>query len=335
MDLRIVTQPQQGASHASLLSLARAAKDSGFSAFFRSDHLLKIGQVDGLPGPSDSIASLAALSAQVPDLRFGSLVMAATFRHPSILAMAAATIDDISDGRFELGLGSGWFEAEHHAYGIDYGSSFTERFDRLTEQLEVITGLWSTPEGSHFDYIGRHYTIHRAPGLPKPRQCDSQGVSHIPIIIGGLGARRTPHLAARFADEFNVGYTDLDTARAQMQRVRKACGSIGREAGTVTYSAAQTVVCARDMTTMARRAEAIGRSIDDVHGTTLLGGSPDEVVDRLGRWSEVGISRFYLQILDLEDLDHVALLGATVVEQLGERRPADCSDRTSRGARSR
>src|SRR6476619_6321239 len=208
MDLRIFTEPQQGAAHADLLAVARATRDGGFSAFFRSDHLLAMGETAGLPGPSESFVNLAAIAALVPDIRLGTLVTSATFRHPSMTAIAVAQIDDISGGRIELGLGSGWFEAEHTAYGIDFGASFGERFDRLTEQLEIVTGLWATPIGGHFDHSGTHYTLTGAPGLPKPVQTDATGTPHVPIIIGGHGPRRTPALAARFADEFNVGFSD-------------------------------------------------------------------------------------------------------------------------------
>src|SRR6476469_5741509 len=215
MDLRIFTEPQQGASHADLLAVAQATRANGFAAFFRSDHVLVMGSSSGLPGPSDSYVNLAAIAAAVPDIRLGTLVTSAPFRHPSMTAIAVAQIDDISGGRMELGIGSGWFQAEHRAYGLDFGSSFGERFDRLTEQLEIITGLWATPIGATFDHDGRYYTVTDAPGLPKPIQTDATGTPHLPIIIGGHGPRRTPALAARFADEFNVAFADLELTTTQ------------------------------------------------------------------------------------------------------------------------
>src|SRR6478752_3648908 len=222
MDLRIFTEPQQGAAHADLLAVARAARDGGFSAFFRSDHVLAMG-ADGLPGPTESFVNLGAIAAVVPDIRLGTLVTSATFRHPSMTAIAAATVDDISGGRMELGIGTGWFEGEHRAYGLDFGASFGERFDRLSEQLEIISGLWATPAGRTFDHTGAHYTLVGAPGLPKPVQTDDAGTPRVPIIIGGQGRRRTPALAARFADEFNVAFSDLEVSMAQFGRVRTAC----------------------------------------------------------------------------------------------------------------
>lgn len=159
MDLRIFTEPQQGASYADLLGVARATAAGGFSAFFRSDHILSMGSASGLPGPSDSYVTLAAIAAQVPDIRLGTLVTSATFRHPSMLAIAVAGVDDISGGRVELGLGSGWYAAEHTAYGIAFGGGFGERFDRLTEQLEVVTGLWETPAGGSFSFQGKYFQL--------------------------------------------------------------------------------------------------------------------------------------------------------------------------------
>jgi F420-dependent oxidoreductase-like protein len=316
MDLRIFTEPQQGASHADLLAVARATRDGGFSAFFRSDHLLRMGDDPGLPGPSDSFVNLGAIAAQVPDIRFGTLVTSATFRHPSMTAIATAQIDDISGGRMELGLGSGWYEAEHTAYGIDFGASFGERFDRLTEQLEVITGLWATPEGGSFRYAGRHYQLDGAPGLPKPRQTDASGTPKLPIIVGGHGPRRTPALAARFADEFNVGFVDLDSTVAQIDRVRQACEQAGRDPGSLVYSTAHPLCVGRDEAEFERRAAAIGRTSEEAR-TSPFAGTVGEVVDTVKAWEAAGVQRGYLQVLDLSDLDHIALVGAEVLPVVG------------------
>ncbi len=315
MDLRIFTEPQQGASHGTLLAAARATSAAGFSAFFRSDHLLAMGDGDGLPGPSDSMVSLAALAAQVPDIRFGTLVTAATFRHPSMLAIAAATIDDVSGGRLDLGLGAGWFEAEHRAYGLDFGSSFGERFDRLTEQLEILTGLWATPVDETFSHTGAHYRLVDAPALPKPIQRDAAGRPKVPLILGGSGPRRTPALAARFADDYNVGFKDLAETSAGHDRVRAACVAIDRDPTQLVYSAAQPVCCGRTPAELSRRAAAIGRDVDDLR-TAGITGSPAEIVDKLGSFAAAGTQRFYLQVLDLADLDHIALLGEQVLPHL-------------------
>ena len=311
MDLRIFTEPQQGADHADLLAVARAARDGGFSAFFRSDHLLAMGR-DGLPGPTESFVSLGAIAALVPDIRLGTLVTSATFRHPSMTAIAAATVDDISGGRLELGIGSGWFEAEHRAYGLDFGGSFGERFDRLTEQLEIITGLWATPIGATFDHDGRHYTVTDAPGLPKPRQTDAAGRPHLPIIIGGHGPRRTPALAARFADEFNVAFADLELTTTQFGRVRRACEAAGRDPGSLVYSAAHTLCVGADETQLRHRAAAIGKTVEQARGSACAG-TVAQVLDTLGKWSAAGVQRVYLQVLDLADLDHIALVAERIL----------------------
>jgi len=312
MDLRIFTEPQQGAAHADLLAVARATRDGGFSAFFRSDHLLDMGETAGLPGPSESFVNLAAIAALVPDIRLGTLVTSATFRHPSMTAIAIAQIDDISGGRIELGLGSGWFEAEHTAYGIDFGASFGERFDRLTEQLEILTGLWATPIGGLFDHSGTHYTLTGAPGLPKPVQTDATGTPHVPIIIGGHGPRRTPALAARFADEFNVGFSDDEVSTTQLQRVRAACEAVGRDPDSMVYSAANVACVGSTEAEFRARAAAIGLEPDEVRASPFAG-TVAEVTDALGRWSSGGFQRAYLQVLDLSDLDHIALIGAEVL----------------------
>ena len=312
MDLRIFTEPQQGASHADLLAVARATRDGGFSAFFRSDHLLVMGDGSGLPGPSESFLNLGAIAAAVPDIRLGTLVTSATFRHPSMTAIAAAQIDDISGGRMELGIGTGWNEAEHLAYGLDFGGSLGERFDRLTEQLEIITGLWATPIGGTFDHPGRHYTLTGAPGLPKPVQTDAQGRPRVPTIIGGQGPRRTPALAARFADEFNVGFSDLDVTTTQLAWVRAACDDAGRDPGSLVYSTAHPLCVGSDEAEFARRAAAIGRAPAEVRSSPFAG-TVAEVTEKMGAWAAAGVQRGYLQVLDLSDLDHLALVATEVL----------------------
>ena len=312
MDLRIFTEPQQGASYADLLGVTRATREHGFSAFFRSDHLLRMGDGDGRPGPSDSWVTLGAIAAQVPDIRLGTLVTSATFRHPSMLAMAVADVDDISGGRAELGLGAGWFADEHTAYGIPFGASFGERFTRLTEQLEIITGLWDTPAGETFDHHGATYTVEGSPGLPKPVQTGRTGTPRVPIVIGGKGPTKTPALAARFADEFNVPFSDLATTTAQFDRVRAACEAAGRDPGSMVFSAAQVLCVGADDAEVARRAAAIGRDAGSIRDESVAAGTVAQVVDALGAWQDAGVSRLYLQVLDLADLDHLALVGEQV-----------------------
>ncbi len=318
MDLRIFTEPQNGAAHSDLLAVAGATRDGGFSAFFRSDHVLAMDDRSGLPGPSESFVNLGAIAAAVPDIRLGTLVTSATFRHPSMTAIAAAQIDDISAGRMELGMGTGWYEAEHNAYGLPFGASFGERFDRLTEQLEIITGLWATPIGETFDHAGANYTLVGAPGLPKPVQTDQQGRPRVPIIIGGGGPKKTPALAARFADEFNIGFRDLATSATQLGRVRQACEDVGRDPDSLVYSAAHPVCVGADEVEFARRAAAIGREAADIRSTSPFAGTVNEVLTKMADWAAAGVQRSYLQVLDLTDLDHIALLSSELLPAVRE-----------------
>jgi F420-dependent oxidoreductase-like protein len=309
MDLRIFTEPQQGASYDDLLAVARATEDAGYDGFFRSDHYLAMGDATGLPGPTDAWVTLAGLARETRRVRLGTLMSAATFRLPGPLAIAVAQVDAMSGGRVELGLGTGWYEAEHTAYGVPY-PSLGERFDRLTEQLEIITGLWATPDGERFSHDGRHYSLTDSPALPKPTQRP-----YPPILVGGHGVRRTPQLAARFADEFNLPFAPVDESAEQFGRVREACSEAGRDPGGIAFSNALVLCCGRDDTEVARRARAIGREVDELRANGLAG-SPAEVVDKVGRYAEAGASRIYLQLLDLSDLDHVALVASEVMPQV-------------------
>ena len=307
MDLRIFTEPQLGATYTEQLAVARTAEDAGFDGFFRSDHYLTMGARDGLPGPTDSWTTLGALARETTRLRLGTLVSSATFRHPGVLAIQVAQVDEMSGGRVELGLGAGWYEAEHHAYGIPFPGT-RERFDRLSEQLAVVTGLWSTPVGEKFSFSGDHYVVTDSPALPKPVQ------RPVPLVIGGSGKRRTPALVARYATEYNANFTDVAQTRVQYERVRAACADAGRDADELIYSAALAVVCGRDDREVERRAAAIGRDVDELR-TNHLAGSPAQVVERLGEYAEAGCQRVYLQVLDMADLAHVELLGAEVLPQ--------------------
>ncbi len=308
MRFRIFTEPQQGADYQTQRSVALAAEELGFDAFFRSDHYLKMGEVSGLPGPTDSWATLAALAVETSRIRLGTLMSAATFRLPGPLAITVAQVDQMSGGRIEFGLGSGWFETEHAAYGIPF-PTVSERFDILEEQLAVITGLWGTPEGQTFSFDGAHYRVTDSPALPKPAQRPRP-----PVLIGGTGARRTPRLAARFADEFNVPFESVAESAAVFGRVREACEAAGRYPSSMTYSVAQTVCCGKDEAEFRRRAAAIGQEPADLreHG---VGGTPGEVVAKIAQYAEAGAERIYLQVLDMSDLDHLALIASDVVPQ--------------------
>ena len=307
MDLRIFTEPQQGATYDDLLAVARAAEDAGYDAFFRSDHYLAMGG-DGLPGPTDAWTTLAGLARETSRIRLGTLVTSATFRLPGVLAIQAAQVDQMSGGRLEVGLGAGWFEAEHAAYGIPF-PPVAERFDRLEEQLAILTGLWRTPAGETFDFTGQHYVLKDSPALPKPVQ------SPLPLVMGGMGKRRTPELAARYATEFNLPFVPVEDVRTQYGRVRAACEAIGRDAGELAWSAALVVCVGGDEAEVRRRAAAIGREPDELRANGLAG-SPAEVVEKVATYAEAGVQRLYLQVMDLSDLAHLELIASDVAPQL-------------------
>lgn len=309
MQLRIFTEPQEGASYDDLLAVASASERLGFDAFFRSDHYLRMHPGHVPPGPSDAWITLAGLARDTSTIRLGTMVTSATFRLPGPLAITVANVDAMSGGRVELGLGAGWFDREHAAYGIPFPAT-GERFDRLEEQLAVITGLWETPEGETFSHRGDHYELIDSPALPKPVQRP-----HPPIIVGGHGARRTPALAARFAQEFNVPFADLDATRTQFDRVHRACEAIGRDPATVTFSACQVVAVGADEAEFERRAAAIDRQPDEVRANGAAG-TPAQVVERLRSFAEIGATRIYLQVLDLSDLEHLELVAAEVAPPL-------------------
>jgi F420-dependent oxidoreductase-like protein len=310
MQLRIFTEPQQGASYDTLLAVARAAEELGFDAFFRSDHYLKMGPVSGLPGPTDAWVTLAGLARETSRIRLGTLMTAATFRHPGPMAISAAQVDQMSGGRVEFGLGAGWYAAEHEAYAIPF-PDLGERFARLEEQLAIITGLWETPEGGKFSFSGTHYTVTDSPGLPKPAQRPRP-----PVLIGGTGKRKTPRLAAAYADEYNVPFNGLAETAAAFGRVRDACAAAGRDAASMTYSAAHVVCCGRSQAELERRAASIGRSLAELREGGVVG-SPAEVAEKIAAYAEIGAERMYLQILDLADLDHLELIASEVAPRLG------------------
>ncbi len=304
MEFCIFTEPQQGASYDTLLAIAQASEKLGFAGFFRSDHYVSMGDGDGLPGPSDAWTSLAGLARETSRIRLGTLVSSVTYRSPGILAIQVAGVDAMSGGRVELGLGAGWFEKEHLAYAIPFPR---KRFGLLEEQLEIVTGLWSTPIGELYNFKGKHYSLVDSPALPKPVQ------SAVPIIVGGGGAKKTPALAARFASEYNTSFATVDEVAARISRARAACEDAGRDPATLTLSMPGGTAVGATTAEAKRRAAAIGRDLTELRDGGGLAGTTSEVVDRIGALAELGIERIYFQILDLHDLDHLDLLAREVV----------------------
>ena len=306
--LRVFVEPQLGASYDQQLRMAQAAEAAGFDAFFRSDHFLTMGG-DGLPGPTDSWVTLGAIARETSRIRLGTLVTSATFRLPGLLAVQVAQVDAMSGGRVELGLGAGWYDAEHSAYGVPFPPT-GERMERLEEQFAIVSGLWDTPVGETFSFDGRHYHLKDSPALPKPVQRP-----HPPLIVGGGGPTRTPRLAATYADEFNLPFSSLTDTEAQYGRVRAACEDRGRDPSTLRLSAAQTVCCGVDEADVQRRAANIGRKADELRANGVAG-TPDEVVGQLQAFAGIGAQTVYLQVLDLDDLEHVGLLATDVLPRV-------------------
>ena len=304
MKLRIFTEPQQGASYDDLLRVARAGDEFGYDAFFRSDHYLKMGAGDGLPGPSDAWITLAGLARDTTKVKLGTLVTPITFRHPGPLAISVANVANMSGGRAELGIGAGWYGQEHEAYAIPF-PDLGERFERLEEQLAIITGLWDTPAGEAFNFSGKHYSVVDSPALPKP-------VARPRIVIGGFGARRTPRLAATYADEFNIGFIGPEIAKAAFERVREASAKTGRE---LEHSIALAIAVGANDAEVAARAAKIGQPLDQLKQNALAG-TVGEVLDRIGAYAELGVTTTYLQLHDLADVDQLELIASEVMPKL-------------------
>jgi F420-dependent oxidoreductase-like protein len=307
MDLRIVTEPQQGATYDDLLRVARAAEDFGFDGFFRSDHFLRnAGPGDPGPGSTDAWTTLAGLARETSRIRLGTLVTPVTFRLPGPLAIAVAQVDAMSGGRIELGLGAGWNAEEHTAYGVPFPEN---RFDLLEEQLRIITGLWGTPVGETFDFTGRHYTLSDSPALPKPAQRPGP-----PIILGGSGPRRLPRLAAAYASEFNSRFMPPEDAAENYGRVREACRAVGRDPGDLAYSITLVTVCGRTDTEIALRTARVAEIAPP--NQRVIPTTPEQLVDLLGRYREAGAGRVYLRTFDIADLAQLELVASEVLPRV-------------------
>lgn len=307
MEYCLFTEPQQGFSYDDQLAFARSAEQHGLDGLFRSDHYLRMGEGDPRPGPTDAWTTLAGLARETSRIRLGTLVSSVTYRVPAILAIQVAQVDAMSGGRVELGLGTGWFEREHAAYGIPFPA---KRFDLLEEQLQVVTGLWSTPDADTFTFRGEHYTLDEAPALPKPVQ------SPVPVIVGGGGPKRTPALAAKYATEFNIGFVTEDVVAEKFAVVRAACEAIGRDPQTLKLSVALPTIVGSDDAQIARRAEAIGRSREQFDDGANIVGTPEQVAEKVERLRALGAERVYFQLMDLRDLDHADQIGTEVLPLL-------------------
>jgi F420-dependent oxidoreductase-like protein len=307
MDFRIFTEPHNGATYSDQLTLAQAAEKLGFNGYFRSDHYLTMDdRAGGMPGPTDSWTTLAGLARETSTIRLGTLVSSATFRHPGILAIQVAQVDEMSGGRIELGLGTGWFEREHTAYGIPFPA---KRFGMLEEQLDVITGIWGTDPGKTFSYEGSHYQLSQSPALPKPVQ------DPLPIIIGGSGPSRTPALTAKFASEYNAGFATIAPLKERIDRVRAACEHYDRDPESLVLSIAGTTAVGATEAQIDARAIAANSTPGDLRAGGFAG-TASEVVDKISELKALGFTRLYFQLMDFHDLDQLDFLAREVVPQL-------------------
>jgi F420-dependent oxidoreductase-like protein len=294
--MRVMLEGQEGASYEDILRVARTSERLGFGGIFRSDHWLPI-MADRQVDATDAWATLAGLARDTARIRFGPLVSPMTFRHPSELAKLAATIDQMSGGRLEVGFGAGWYEAEHTTYGLRF-PPLKERFDRLEESLEVCTALWSNAELA--TYSGRYYSIDHAPGRPKPIQ------RPFPVIVGGKGARRTPDLTARFGTEYNTGGSVADWIERRA-RVVAACERLGRDPHSLAFSWMTATVVGRTegdawqeaerLFHHARQSGDVRAWIADRRANGMLFGSAEQAAELLSASLAAGASRWYLQLV--------------------------------------
>jgi F420-dependent oxidoreductase-like protein len=307
MRVRVLLEPRYGATYDQLVAMARTAEEAGFDAFFRSDHYLGIDADDTSLVPTDSWTTIGGMARETRSVRLGTLMTAATFRHPGQLAVEVATADAMSGGRVELGIGTGWYEREHRYFGIPFPST-GERFERLEEALAIITGLWTTPPGERFSFEGRHWTIDGCANFPRSAQRPRPR-----IIVGGVGPKRTPRIAARYADEFNAALSGSDSG--VVENFRRICEETGRDPATVTISTVIPVSCGTSKEEAEMRRDRLGDA-----GRRLLAvgvvGTPEDVVARAETSRTLGADVVYFHVYDGEDLEHIRLLGAEVVPAL-------------------
>jgi len=298
MRFAIMIEGQQGVTWDDWLTLAGDCERLGFETLFRSDHYGN-DREPPFTGSLDAWGTISALAAVTERLRLGTLVSPATFRHPSNLAKLAVTADHISGGRIELGIGTGWMELEHRAYGFPF-PPLRERMDRLAEQLEVIAGSFGA---GPFSFTGKHYAVEALDATPKPVQ------EPLPLLMGGSAGPRGARLAARFAAEYNVVYAAPEEAAAARERLDRACAGAGRDPGTLRFSLMHGILVGRDEAELERRAGQLPAGSRE----TLLAGTPEQVVARLREYEAAGVERVMLQHLLVRDRDVLELLAAEVV----------------------
>ena len=309
MRVCLMVEGQEGVEWEHWLSLAEAAESAGLEGLFRSDHYQAIGK--GSPaGSLDAWTTLAGLAARTKTLRLGTMVSPVTFRPASVLAKSVVTVDHISGGRVEVGIGGGWMEAEHRAFGFPF-PDVNVRMELLAEQLEIVHRQW-TEDG--FDFDGRHYTLENGDALPKPvRQ------PHPPLIVGGAGRRGTLAPAVRWADEYNTTFPTRDEIVARRRRLLEECERQGRE--PLPFSVMTLCIVGRDASDFDQRARGVyqlaprGASFDDWLHARRAGaivGTADEVIEHLRHLAGLGVDGVMLQHLRHDDLETVELIGREI-----------------------
>ncbi|HYQ68200.1 TIGR03560 family F420-dependent LLM class oxidoreductase [Actinophytocola sp.] len=306
MRLRVLMEPRHGGTYEDFLAMATVVEDAGFEGFFRSDHLMGVDPTNTAYQPTDSWTMLAGLARDTRRVRLGALVTAGTFRQPGVLATTVAMVDQMSGGRVDFGIGAGWFAEEHTAFGLEF-PAVAARFERLEEQLKIITGLWETPRGTPFTFTGKHYRLRNNGILPRTAQSPRP-----PIIVGGAGARKTPTIAARHADEFNLSFPQ--GLKARNENFNRICAELGRDPATVRRSVVLPVACGETPAEANRRAETI--AAPPLRAEAVVG-TPRAVADRVAALQADGVDTVYFfHLFDIKDLDHIRLIGAEVVPLL-------------------
>jgi F420-dependent oxidoreductase-like protein len=313
LELRVTVEPHEGATYAQQLAIAQACERLGFGAFFRSDHFLSHGIGEspsmtgsGLPGPTDAWTTLAAIARETKTIRLGTLMTCASFRQPAVLAVIVAQVDEMSEGRVELGLGCGWFEPEYQSLGIPFPPT-SRRYDSFEEQVQIILGLWRTSPGERFSFTGDYYRLSDNPALPRPTQDGGP-----PLIVGGMGKRRTPAFAARWASEFNSPFGPPQAARERFELVTLACEQIGRDPASLSFSHVTSVSTGSSAREVAQRVARTGKTLEELSEFGVVG-QPEQVVERLLEYRQAGADRFYVQITDFDDLEHLELIAAEIL----------------------
>ncbi len=306
MQLCLMIEGQEGVSWPQWVALAQACEAHGIPALFRSDHYLNLDGAHPERGALDAWATVNALAAVTTTLRLGTLVSPATFRHPSALAKMVVTADHVSGGRVELGLGAGWHEPEHEAYGFPFPPTRI-RMEILEEQLQVIRGSWAD---APFSFDGRHYQLRDLVAQPKPVQRPAP-----PLIMGGLAGPRSAGLAADHADEYNTVFPTVDEVRERRARVDAACIERGRD--PIPFSVMTGVIIGESDAELARRraqvAEISGNpGLRDAVPNGWIVGTVDQAQEQLLALRDAGVSRVMCQHLAHDDLDAVALLGSAL-----------------------